>query len=135
MQTKAKCYEHICSVTVWSYVSLWVAKKTNSYEDICWVSVPSYLSLRVSNKAHSHEDICWPSVSSYVSLWISNKSEFWWRHLLSVGLELCKFMNFKQKRFLPKIFFRSQFKVTKLYEFQTKANSYEGISWASGQVM
>ena len=40
-------------------------------------------------------------------------------------------MSFKQKGILANTFFRSQFKVTKVYQFQTKANSYEDICWVS----
>ena len=82
-------------------------------------------------KANSYEDICWASVWIYISLWVSNKSEFLCRTLLSLRLKLCKFMSSKQKRNLADVFFRSKFKVTKVYEFQTKANSYEDICWAS----
>ena len=80
-------------------------------------------------KANSYEDICWASVWSYISIWVSNKSEFLWRNLLSLTLKLCKFMSSKQKRILADIYFRSQFKITKVYEFQTKANFYKDISW------
>ena len=82
-------------------------------------------------KANSYEDICEISVWGYVNLQVSKKDEFFWRHSLSLTLELCKFMSFKQKRILPKTFFRSQFKVTKVSEFQTKANSYEDYCWVS----
>ena len=40
-------------------------------------------------------------------------------------------MTFKQKQILTTTFFRSQFEVTKIYEFQTEANSYEDICGAS----
>ena len=40
-------------------------------------------------------------------------------------------MNFKPKRFLMKIFAESLFEGMYFYEFQTKANSYEDISWVS----
>ena len=40
-------------------------------------------------------------------------------------------MSFKQKRILMKTFVESQFEVRYLYEFQTKANSYQDISWIS----
>ena len=65
----------------------------------------------IQTKPNSYEDICWVSVGSYVSLWVSNKSEFWWRHLLGLSLELCKFMSFKQKRVLMNKFVESQFEV------------------------
>ena len=78
-------------------------------------------------KANSCEGICWASVWSYVNLWVWNKSEFLWRHLLSLSLNLCKFMTFKQKWIVMKTFFESQFEVIYVYEFQTKANSYEDI--------
>ena len=36
-------------------------------------------------------------------------------------------MSFKQKQILMKTFVESQFEDMKVYEFQTKANSYEDI--------
>ena len=81
--------------------------------------------------ANSDEDVSWVSGWSYVTLWVSNKSGFWWRHLLSLSLELCKFLNFKQKRNLIKTFVDSRFRVMWVYEFQTKGNSYEDICWGS----
>ena len=82
-------------------------------------------------KGNSSGDICWVSVWSYISLRVSNKSEFLWITLLSLSLKLCKFMSFKQKRILMNKFFESQFEDMKVYEFQTKANSYEDNSWVS----
>ena len=82
-------------------------------------------------KANPDEDICWVSFWSYVILWVSNKSEVLWRDLLSFRLNLSKFTSFKQKRILLKTFDETQFEVIQLYEFQTKANSYEDISWVS----
>ena len=55
----------------------------------------------------------------------------WWRHLFSLSLNLCKFMNFKQKRILMNIFVQSSFEVMSVYEFQTKQNSYQDICWGS----
>ena len=40
-------------------------------------------------------------------------------------------MSFKPKRILMKIFVESLFEVMYVYQFQTKANSYEDISWVS----
>ena len=82
-------------------------------------------------RANSYEGICWVLVWSYFSLRVSNKTEFLWRHLLSLSLNLCKFMSFKQKRFLVKAFAECQVEFIYVYEFQTKVDSYEGISWAS----
>ena len=82
-------------------------------------------------KANWYEDISWASIWSYLTLWVENKSEFLRRHLSSLTLELCKFMSFKQKPIFTKTFVESQFKVMTVYEFQTKANSYEDIRWAS----
>ena len=82
-------------------------------------------------KPNSYEDIYWVSVWSYVRLWVSNKIESLWRHLLSLNLELSKFMSFKQNRILMKTFSESQFEVIQVYEFQTKPNSYEDIYWVS----
>ena len=50
---------------------------------------------------------------------------------MSLSLKLCKFLSFKQKQILTDTFFRSEFKVTKLSQFQSKANSYEDICWVS----
>ena len=82
-------------------------------------------------KANFYQDICWISVWSYISLLVSNKSEFIWRQLLGLSLKLCKFTCFKKKRILMKTFFGSQFEVTWLYEFQTKAKSDEDSSSVS----
>ena len=104
--------------------------------------------------ANSDEDVSWVSGWSYVTLWVSNKSGFWWRHLLSLSLELCelwvsnkreffwryllslsfklfKFMSLKQNRSLKMTFVESQFRVMWVYEFQTKGNSSEDICWGS----
>ena len=80
---------------------------------------------------NSYEDNCWTSVWSSVSLWFSNKTEFLWRHLLSLSLELPKFTSLKQNRILIKTFVETQFEVILVCDFQTKANSYEDIFWAS----
>ena len=101
--------------------------KLNSSEHLCWVSALSYVSLWVSKKATSDEGLCWVAVWSYLCLWVWNKSEFLWRHLLSLSLKLCKFMCFKEKWILMKTFLEPQFGVAKVYEFQTKANSYGDI--------
>ena len=77
------------------------------------------------------EDICWVSVLSYLSLRVSNKREIWWRHLLSLSFKLSKFTSFKHKRIFMKTFVESQFEVMLVSKFQTKANSYEDICWAS----
>ena len=105
-------------------------------------------------KANSYQDICWVSAWSYLCWWVSNKGEFWWRQLLRHSLKLSKFTSFKQNvipmktflslclkfynfmsfkpnRILMKIFVESQFEVIYVYEFQTKANSYENICWVS----
>ena len=82
-------------------------------------------------KVDSCEDISWASVWSCVSLWVSNKSQFLRRHILDLSLRLRNFMSFKPKWILLKTFFESQFQVIYVYEFQTKANFYEDICWAS----
>ena len=51
--------------------------------------------------------------------------------MLRLSLKLCKFTTFKQNRILIKTFVESQFEVMQVYEFQTKANSYEDICWVS----
>ena len=134
-QTKLNSYEHICWVSGWSYVSLWVSNKI----ELLWRHLVS-LSLKLckfmrfnpkqirmktfvksqfecmlvcdfQRKANSSEDISWASVWSYLSLWVSKKSKFLWGHLLSLSLKLCKFMSFKEKRILTKTYFRSQFEL------------------------
>ena len=79
----------------------------------------------------SSEDICWVSVLSYLRLRVSNKREFLWRPLLSLTLKLSKITSFKHDRIFMKTFVDSQFEVMLVCEFQTKANSYEDICWAS----
>ena len=81
--------------------------------------------------ANPDQDICWVSVWRYVNLSVSNKSQFLWRHLLSFSLKLCNIMSFKWKLILMKRFVESQFEVIYVYEFQTKANSYEDVCWGS----
>ena len=82
-------------------------------------------------KANSYDDLCWVSVSSYLSLRISNKREFLWRHFLNLSSNLSKFTNFAQNQIFMKTFLESQFEVIQVYHFQTKANSYEDISWVA----
>ena len=82
-------------------------------------------------KANFYKDICWVSVWSYLGLQLSKKTEFLWRHLLSRSLKLSKFTTFNYKRIFMKTFVESQFEVMLVCEFQTKANSYEDIYWAS----
>ena len=82
-------------------------------------------------KTNSYGDIRWASVCTYLSLWVSNQIKFLRRHMLSLSLKLCNFMSFKQKRILMEAFVESQFEVIYVYEFQTKANSYEDICWLS----
>ena len=89
------------------------------------------LFYQFETKEKSREIICWVSVWSYVSLWVSNKSELWWIHLLSLSLNLCKFMSFKQKRIRMKTFVESEFEIMSVYEFETKANYCEDNCWAS----
>ena len=50
---------------------------------------------------------------------------------MSLSLKLCQFISFKQKWILMKPFVESQFEVLSVNEFETKANFYEDISWAS----
>ena len=80
---------------------------------------------------NSSEDICWVSVLSYLSLRVSNIRESWWRHLLSLSLKLSKFTSCKHQRIFMKTFVEFQFEVMLVCEFQTKANFYEDICWAS----
>ena len=53
------------------------------------------------------------------------------KKLLCVSLKLRKFMTFKPKQVLIKAFVESHFEVISVYEFQTKANSYEDICGVS----
>ena len=89
------------------------------------------LAYEFKTKANSYEDISWASFRSYLVLWVLNQSEFQWRHLLSLNLKLCKFMSFKQNWILLNRFVECQFEVPLVYEFETKANSYEDICWVS----
>ena len=107
-QTKAKSHEHICWVSVWSYVILWVSNKS----EFLWRHLSS-LSLKLFRFTSFKE------------------KESSWRHLLSLSLKLCKFTSFKQKQILMKTFFESQFRVMWVYEFHTKGNSSEDICWVS----
>ena len=154
-KTKANSYEDICCASLRSYVILWVLNKSefqwrhlfslnlklckfmsfkqkriilNKFVE-CQFEV--LLVYEFKSKANSYEDIGWVYVWSYVCLWVSNKSEFFWINCLSLSLKYCKFMSFKQKLILMKTFLESQFEVMLLYEFQTKAKSYEDIGWAS----
>ena len=95
-----------------------------SHFGVMWV----YEFLR---KGNSYEDICWVSVWSYVRFGVSSNSELLWRLLVSLSLELCKFMSFNQKWILMETFVESQFRVMWVYEFQTKGNSSEDICWGS----
>ena len=90
--------------------------KATFYQDICWVSVWSYLDLRVSNKTEflwRHLFNLTLELCEFMSfiLWVSYKKEFFWRHLLSLSLKLRNFISFKQKRILTKTFVESQFEV------------------------
>ena len=82
-------------------------------------------------KANSHEGICCVSVWSYLSWRALNKGEFLWTYLLSLSLNLCKFMSFKPKSILMRTFFNSQFNILEVFELQTKVNSCEYICWVS----
>ena len=82
-------------------------------------------------KLNSYEDTCWVSVWSYVSWWVLNQSDFSWRHLLSLSLKFSMFMSFKQQWILIKTFVESQFEDMLIYQFPTRASSYEDICWAS----
>ena len=82
-------------------------------------------------KLNSYEDTCWVSVWNYVSLWVLSQSDFSWRHLLSLSFKLSMFMSFKQQLILIKTFVECQFEDMLIYQFQTKASSYEDICWAS----
>ena len=134
-QTKVNSYEDIGWASVWSYVTLWVSNQSEfSWKYLLSLSlklsmfmsfkqkrilinkfVDSQLELLLvyefQTKAYSSEDICWASVWSYLILWVWNKNEFWWRHLLSLSLNLSRFTSFKPRRILMKAFVESKFKV------------------------
>ena len=91
----------------------------------CQVEVISVYEFQT--KLDSYEDISWALVWSCVSFWFSNKSQFLRRHILDLSLKLRKFMSFKPKWILLKAFVQSQCEGLYVYQFQTKANSYEDI--------
>ena len=130
-ETKVDSYEDISWASVWNSVSLWVLNKRKFSWRYSLSQFEVIYVYEFQTKPNSYEDICWVSVWSYISLWVSNKSDFLLRLLVSVRLKFCKFMSFKQKRILMKIFVESQFEVMEIFEFQTKANSYEDICWVS----
>ena len=154
-QTKADSHEDISWVSVWRCVRLWVSNKSEFWPrhfldlSIKLSKFMSFKKKRILMKTfveaqfrvmsfhefytngNFSEDICWVSVLSYLSLRVSNKREIWWRHLLSLSFKLSKFTSFKHKRIFMKTFVESQFEVMLVCKFQTKANSYEDICWAS----
>ena len=123
-QTRANSYEDICWVSVWSYVSLWfwnqsefswryllsLILKLHKFMNFKqkWIFMKTLVESQLQvievyeleTKSSSDEDTSWVSAWSYVSLWVSKQSKFLWRHLLSLGLKLCKLMSFKQREFL-----------------------------------
>ena len=132
-QKKENSYEDISWVSVSSYASLWLSNKREflrthffglslklrkfmSFKPK-WILLKTFVEpqseviyvYEFQTKANSDEDICWVSVWTFVSLWVWNKSEFCWRHMLSLSLKLCKFMNFKQKPILMEAYVESQF--------------------------
>ena len=109
-QTKVNCYEGICWLSVWSYLSLRVLSKRDfpwrhllsltlklckfiSFKQK-WILVNTFVEPQFEvmsvydfeTKPNFYEDICWVSVWSYLSLRLSNKTEFLSRHLLSLSL-------------------------------------------------
>ena len=80
---------------------------------------------------NSSEDICWVSVLSYLSLRVSNKREILWRHFLCLSSKFSRFTSLKHQQIFMKTFVESQFEVMLVWKFQTKANYYEDICWAS----
>ena len=154
-QTKADFHEDISWVSVWRCVRLWVSNKGEFWPrhflglSFKLSKFMSFKKKRILMKAfveaqfrvmsfhefytngNFSEDICWVSVLSYLSLRVSNKREIWWRHLLSLSFKLSKFTSFKHTRIFMKTFVESQFEVMLICKFQTKANSYEDICWAS----
>ena len=80
---------------------------------------------------NSSEDICWGSVLSYLSLRVSNKREILWRHFLCLSSKFSGFTSLKHQQIFMKTFVESQFEVMLVWKFQTKANYFEDICWAS----
>ena len=127
-QTKADSYQDIFWASVWSCVSLWGSNKNELLRSHIlglslklgkfmsikpkWILMKTFFEshFRVMwvyefhTKGNSSEDVCWVSVWNYATLSVSNKSKFYWRHLFSLSLKLCKFIRFKIKRFLMKAF-------------------------------
>ena len=123
-------YEDICWVSIWNYLSLRVSNKSEFlWRHLLTLSLKlcKFMSFKQNRilmeafvepqfgvmslyefktKANSDENICFVSLWSYVSLWVSRKSGFLWRDLLSISLELCKFMSSKQNPILTKTNFR-----------------------------
>ena len=132
-QTKPNIYEDICWVSIWSFVSLWVSKKSGLWSRhllsfiLKWCKFMSFKQNRIllktfvlsqfgvmqvyefQRKANSYEDTFQVSVWSYGSLSVSNKREVFRKHLLSLSSKLSKFTSFKQKGILMKTFLESQF--------------------------
>ena len=134
-QTEANCYEDICWVSVWSYVSLWIWNQSEFswrhswnlslklYKFMSWkqkwILMKAFVESQIEviyfyefqTRANSDEEICWVLVWSYLNWQVWNKAEFLWRHLFSLSLKFCKFMSFKQKWILMKTFAESQFEL------------------------
>ena len=134
-QTKANSYEDICWASLWSYVSLWVSKKSEFLWRHLFIlslklfKLMSFKEKRLlvnkfvesqfevvyvyefPTKASFYVHICWVSVWSYLSLRVSNKTEFLWTYFFSLSLTLCKFVSFKQNWTLMKTFLESQFEI------------------------
>ena len=135
LQTKPNSDEHICLLSVWSYVSLWVSNKSQfSRRHLLSLSFKlwQFMSFKqkgilmktfvepqfevmwvyeLQTKANCYEYICLVSVWSFLRLWVSNQSKFSRRRLLSLSFKFSKFMTFKQKRILIKTFVDSQFEI------------------------
>ena len=82
---------------------------------------------------NSSEDNCWVSVLSYLSLRVSNKREILWRHFLCLSSKFSRFTSLKNQQIFMKTLLESQFEVIEVYIYQTKADSYKDISWASAR--
>ena len=133
--TNGNSFEDVCWVSVWSYLSLRVFKKSqflwrhslSPTLKLChfisfkqkWILLKTFVESqfevmsinKLEKNANFDEHISWASVCSCVSLWVSNKSQFLRRHILGLSLKVHKLISFEPKWILLKTFVESQFEV------------------------
>ena len=111
-QRKANSYEHICSASVWGYLIVWVAHKSEFWwRNLLSLSLKLCKFMSFKPRQILMKKIVVPQLECYVCLWVSNKREFLCRLLLCLSLKFCMFMSFKQNRILMNAFVESQFGV------------------------